>query len=105
MVRQWLRNYQTLKAKLERICELNHHLLRPDKRPGAAGSRRPTNIGRQFGNLTNVHLLCPEVGRTPRSARVPLDPLFAQPNQPMRSPESRRVTDLGRPRTRGAAHN
>ena len=33
MVRQWLRNYRTLKAKLERICELNHHLLRPEKKP------------------------------------------------------------------------
>jgi hypothetical protein len=33
MVRRWLRNYQTLKAKLERICELNHNLLRPEKKP------------------------------------------------------------------------
>ena len=30
LVRQWLRNYRSLKAALERICELNHHLLRPD---------------------------------------------------------------------------
>lgn len=30
-VRQWLRNYRKLKATLERICELNHHLLRPEK--------------------------------------------------------------------------
>ena len=32
MVQQWLRNYQKLKATLERICELNHHLLRPQKK-------------------------------------------------------------------------
>jgi len=32
MVQQWLRNYQKLKAALERICELNHHILRPTKR-------------------------------------------------------------------------
>ena len=30
MVQQWLRNYQKLKATLERICELNHKLLRPE---------------------------------------------------------------------------
>ena len=30
IVQQWLRNYQKLKATLERICELNHKLLRPD---------------------------------------------------------------------------
>src|SRR5213080_741225 len=30
LVQQWLRNYQTLKATLERICELNHKILRPD---------------------------------------------------------------------------
>jgi Family of unknown function (DUF6788) len=29
-VRQWLKNYQELKANLEAICELNHVLLRPD---------------------------------------------------------------------------
>jgi len=29
-VQQWLRNYQELKASLERICELNHQLLRPE---------------------------------------------------------------------------
>ena len=29
LVQQWLRNYQKLKATLERICELNHKLLRP----------------------------------------------------------------------------
>jgi hypothetical protein len=32
MVRQWLRNYRKLKADLERICELNHRLLRPEKK-------------------------------------------------------------------------
>ena len=31
MVQQWLRNYQKLKATLERICELNHKLLRSEK--------------------------------------------------------------------------
>ena len=31
MVQQWLRNYQKLKATLERICELNHNLLRFEK--------------------------------------------------------------------------
>jgi hypothetical protein len=30
-VQQWLHNYQKLKASLERICELNHHILRPTK--------------------------------------------------------------------------
>jgi len=29
-VQQWLGNYQKLKATLERICELNHQLLRPE---------------------------------------------------------------------------
>jgi hypothetical protein len=28
-----LRNYRQLKATLERICELNHRLLRPEKKP------------------------------------------------------------------------
>jgi hypothetical protein len=31
IAQQWLRNYQKLKASLERICELNHHILRPTK--------------------------------------------------------------------------
>src|SRR6266581_946597 len=30
LVQQWLRNYRQLKATLERICELNHKILRPD---------------------------------------------------------------------------
>ena len=30
LVQQWLRNYQKLKATLERVCELNHKLLRPE---------------------------------------------------------------------------
>ena len=30
LVQQWLRNYQKLKATLERICELNHKVLRPE---------------------------------------------------------------------------
>jgi hypothetical protein len=37
-VRRWLANYQKLKAALEAICELNHHLLRDDDGPRA----RPT---------------------------------------------------------------
>jgi hypothetical protein len=32
LVQQWLRNYRKLKATLERICELNQHLLRPEKK-------------------------------------------------------------------------
>jgi hypothetical protein len=30
LVQQWLRNYRQLKATLERVCELNHKLLRPE---------------------------------------------------------------------------
>ncbi len=30
-VKQWLKNYQVLKAKLEEICELNHVLIRPEE--------------------------------------------------------------------------
>lgn len=30
LVHQWLRNYHKLKATLERVCELNHKLLRPE---------------------------------------------------------------------------
>jgi hypothetical protein len=30
LVQQWLRNYRKLKAALERICELNHKLLRTE---------------------------------------------------------------------------
>jgi hypothetical protein len=30
LVQQWLRNYRRLKANLERVCELNHKLLRPE---------------------------------------------------------------------------
>jgi hypothetical protein len=30
-VQQWLRNYRNLKDTLERICELNLQLLRPEK--------------------------------------------------------------------------
>ena len=36
-MRQWLSNYRELKAAIEAICELNHHLLRPDE---AAPKRR-----------------------------------------------------------------
>ena len=31
-VSKWLRNYRKLKATLERICELNQQLLRPEKK-------------------------------------------------------------------------
>jgi hypothetical protein len=31
MVQRWLRNYRILKDTLERICELNLELLRPEK--------------------------------------------------------------------------
>ena len=31
MVQQWLRNYRKLKDTLERICQLNLQLLRPEK--------------------------------------------------------------------------
>ncbi len=31
IVQQWLRNYRKLKATLERICELNHQLLRAER--------------------------------------------------------------------------
>src|SRR6202521_3055698 len=30
LVKQWLRNYQKLKAHLERICEFNHKIRRPE---------------------------------------------------------------------------
>ena len=32
-VRQWLANYQSLKAAIEEICEINRHLLRRDEAP------------------------------------------------------------------------
>ena len=32
LVQHWLRNYRKLKATLERICELNLQLLRPEKK-------------------------------------------------------------------------
>jgi len=32
LVQQWLRNYRKLKDALERICELNLQLLRPEKK-------------------------------------------------------------------------
>jgi hypothetical protein len=32
IVQQWLRNYRKLRATLERICELNQQLLRPEKK-------------------------------------------------------------------------
>jgi hypothetical protein len=37
-VRRWLGNYQELKEAIEEICELNHHLLRPE--PAVAKGER-----------------------------------------------------------------
>ena len=39
-VRQWLASYQSLKAALEQICEINHHLLRGEKSPAKRAARR-----------------------------------------------------------------
>lgn len=40
-VRHWLENYKNLKEAIEEVCELNHHLLRPDEAPvKRAGKRR-----------------------------------------------------------------
>ena len=32
LVQHWLRNYRKIKATLERICQLNQQLLRPEKK-------------------------------------------------------------------------
>jgi hypothetical protein len=37
-VRAWLANYHKSKAALEKVCELNQRLLRPESRP--SGARR-----------------------------------------------------------------
>jgi hypothetical protein len=39
-VRRWLENYKNLKELLEEICELNHHLLRPDEAPTKRARKR-----------------------------------------------------------------
>jgi len=39
-VRRWLGNYRELKDKLEAICELNHHLLRPDSEAPESRSKK-----------------------------------------------------------------
>jgi hypothetical protein len=39
-VRRWLENYKVLKEALEAICELNHHVLRPDATTSKRGSKR-----------------------------------------------------------------
>jgi hypothetical protein len=39
-VRRWLDNYQKLKETIERICELNHDLLRPDPTVPHPGRKR-----------------------------------------------------------------
>lgn len=36
-VRRWLDNYQKLKQAIERICQLNHELLRPEPHRRRAG--------------------------------------------------------------------
>ena len=36
-VRQWVKNYQGWKAGLEAICELNHELVRPERRRQRGG--------------------------------------------------------------------
>src|SRR5271169_3133584 len=58
MVQQWLRNYRKLKATLERICELNQQLLRPENkyrgsesRLGPTGCKRPSTRLAGFGDL------------------------------------------------------
>jgi len=37
-VRRWLDNYQRLKQAIEDICELNHELLRPERRGRRGGT-------------------------------------------------------------------
>jgi len=39
-VRHWLQNYKNLREALEEICELNHHLLRPDETPPQRARKR-----------------------------------------------------------------
>src|ERR671923_2542135 len=39
-VRRWLETYRELKNKLEAICELNHHLLRPDSEAPESRSKK-----------------------------------------------------------------
>jgi hypothetical protein len=39
-VRRWLQNYKAIKAALEEICELNHHLLRREEAPVKRARKR-----------------------------------------------------------------
>jgi hypothetical protein len=39
-VRQWLENYHKLRDRLESVCELNLHLLRPDAASSKTGSKK-----------------------------------------------------------------
>jgi len=39
-VRRWLANYQELKEAIETICELNHHLLRPETATAKGGRKK-----------------------------------------------------------------
>jgi hypothetical protein len=60
-VRRWLNNYRKLKDKLEAICELNHHLLRPDS---AAPESRSKGGPRRAGNSsTSVKVSSPRKWR------------------------------------------
>src|SRR6266545_1731344 len=40
-VRRWLSNYQELKQAIEAVCELNHHLLRPERAASKARRKQP----------------------------------------------------------------
>jgi hypothetical protein len=39
-VRRWLSNYQELKEAIEAVCELNHHLLRPERAASKARKKQ-----------------------------------------------------------------
>jgi hypothetical protein len=39
-VRRWLSNYQELKQAIERVCELNHDLLRPERAVSKARGKK-----------------------------------------------------------------
>src|ERR1035441_8990405 len=52
LVQLWLRNYQKLKATLERVCELNHKLLRPESCPrGSPETMREVRTGRPLPGI------------------------------------------------------
>jgi hypothetical protein len=39
-VRRWLENYKSLKEALEKICELNHQLLRREESPAKRARKK-----------------------------------------------------------------